>query len=279
MKKNLNEIEFYELSSKMRIDSLKMGIGTGKLGAHYGGGLSLIEIMNYLYNCATNINKNNLQDDRRDRIIFSKGHGTLALYAALKQIEVLTEKDLLSYKSDNTILYAHPSMNSDIGVEFSSGSLGQGLSLGVGVALSLRKKRQLESKVFVVLGDGECDEGSIWEAAMLAGQHKLSNLIAIIDNNHIQYDDYKNKIITMEPFEERWKSFGWTTFRIDGHNYKELKSAFMLSSNQDGPCVIIADTIKGKGISFMENNHFWHHGIMTAEQEQVAYKELGESNE
>jgi len=277
MKKPLNEKLFYENSRIMRIDCLKMGVKAGLSGAHYGGSFSVIEIMNYLYNHGTNINEDNIAKQCKDRVILSKGHGAMALYAAYKQIGILSDDDLLTFKLDKTNLYAHPSMNKELGIDFSSGSLGQGLSLGVGVAISLLRKEMPEVKVYVILGDGECNEGQIWEAAMLASQLKLNNLIVIVDYNHIQYDDFTANIINLEPFEKRWESFGWNAKRIDGHDFHEINAAFSLKSVK--PYVIIADTIKGKGISFMENNHFWHHGILNKEQEIEAYNELGKKYE
>ena len=259
-------------AKKMRIQAVEMTYQTGKTGAHIGGGLSLIEIMAVLYLGILKFDKDDLQSENRDRLIFSKGHGTLALYTAMEQAGLLSADDLRKDKENDSILSAHPSMNPVLGIEFSSGSLGQGLSLGVGVGLALRRKRNLTSKVYVVLGDGECNEGSVWEAAETAAQYNLSNLIAIVDRNRLQYDGDTEAILKLEPFADKWKAFGWETAVVDGHDVKALYQA--LSDSSEGPYVVIADTIKGKGVSFMENNAGWHNGRLNKEQYEKAMQEV-----
>ena len=170
-----------EILKQMRIDLLKMALSAGAQGAHMGGSLSLVEIMAVLYLDVMKFNLQNMKDEARDRLIMSKGHGVMAQYAALKQVGVLSEEDILTYKANDSKVAAHPSLNEQLGIEFSSGSLGQGLSLGVGTALALKRKNNLSSRVFVVLGDGECDEGSVWEAAASASHFGLNNLVAIVD--------------------------------------------------------------------------------------------------
>lgn len=256
----------------MRKDIIKMGYASGSTGAHFGGGLSLVEIMAVLYGKIMNFNKENPTDEKRDRLILSKGHGIMAQYAALKQLGLLSANDLLTFKNNNSFLPAHPSMNPKLGIEFSSGSLGQGLSLGVGTAIALRQKGNINSRVFVILGDGECDEGTIWEAAMSAAHYKLNNLIAIIDRNHLQYDGNTEDIMPLNDLEFKWKAFGWKTIKCDGHNQEELIQT--LSSQYEQPLVIIANTIKGKGISFMENKPQWHNGVLTKSMYEIALTEL-----
>lgn len=257
---------------QMRKDSLRMSLAAGAAGAHYGGGLSMIEIMDVLYLAIMKLDRDNPSAETRDRFILSKGHGTLALYAALKQVGFVTDDDLDTFKTNNTFLYGHPSMNIPKGIEFSSGSLGQGLSLGVGSCLALQRKGNKTSRVFVLLGDGECNEGSVWEAAASATHYNLGQLIAIIDKNNLQYDGETNKVLSMDKLEEKWRSFGWSTLVIDGHSVEQLYGAFTME--HDKPLAIIANTVKGKGISFMENNPLWHHSKLSQKQYEDAMKEL-----
>ena len=260
-------------AKEMRKKSLEMSVNAGSTGAHLGGGLSMIEIMATLYVGVMNINKNNLTDELRDRFILSKGHGVLALYTALNQVGILSNEQLATFKSNDTVLYGHPSMNPEIGIEFSSGSLGQGLSLGVGSAIALKRKNNDKSRVFVLMGDGECNEGSVWEAAASATHYKLNNLVAIVDKNGLQYDGDTKMVLSMDNMPEKWKAFGFEVFDIDGHNVEELYKALTFKT-VDKPIAIIANTIKGKGVSFMENNPLWHHSRLTKEQYEAAIAEM-----
>lgn len=265
-----------ELNAKcleMRRDVITMADAAGDMGLHFGGTLSMIEITAALYFEVMNINKDILQADERDRVIVSKGHGVPAVYSALKHIGVLTEDDLMTFKSPNTNLYGHPCKNPEIGIEFSTGSLGQGLSLGVGTAIALKHKGNNSSRIFVILGDGECDEGSVWEAAMSANQYKLDNLVAIIDRNKLQYDGDTEDVMKIESLAAKWESFGWETMTIDGHDVEACCNAF--SHKSDKPLAIIANTVKGKGISFMENDPGWHHKKMSKDETAKAKEELG----
>ena len=205
-------------------------------------------------------------------MVFSKGHGALALYTAMWQAGILSNDDLESFKHDESSISAHPSMNSKIGIEFSSGSLGQGLSLGVGVGISLKRKNLLDPKVYIILGDGECNEGSIWEAAAYASHMNLDNIVVIIDNNRLQYDGTTDDILSMNPMEDKWKSFGWDTVTVDGHDTEMLYNE--LSKSHSRPLAVIANTIKGKGVSFMENNPLWHNGKLSEKQYEQAISEV-----
>lgn len=258
-------------SEEMRIDSIKAAYSTGKNGAHIGGTLSMIEIMAALYVGVMNISKDNLHSDDRDRFILSKGHGVLAQYAALKQIGVLDDDELMTFKKLGTRLFAHPSRDLDIGIEFSSGSLGQGISLAVGVALALKKKNN-PAKVYVLLGDGECNEGSVWEAMASAAHFRLNNLIVIIDRNRLQYDGETTEVMSMESLSDKFGAFGFDTVETDGHDIAALLDAFSYSGEK--PYAVIADTVKGKGVSFMENNPLWHNGRLTDEQYNIAMNEV-----
>lgn len=262
-----------EIAKQMRIDAIHLTYSLGHMGAHIGGGLSLIEIMAVLYGRELRINKANLQDEMRDRLILSKGHGTLALYTAMKAVGIISEEELRTYKTRDTFLYAHPSMNLPRGIEFSSGSLGQGLSLGVGTCLGMRRKGNKDSRVFVIVGDGECDEGSIWEAAQSAAHFACNRLITIVDCNGIQYDGSTEEIMGLGKIEEKWKAFGWDVIVVDGHDIKELCEAF--KTKHDKPLAVIAKTVKGKGVSFMENNPLWHNHSLTKEQYEQALAEQG----
>lgn len=258
-------------ASQMRKDALKMALTAGD--AHLGGGLSLIEIMSVLYIGILKYDVKNPEWEQRDRLIFSKGHGVLALYAALYQAGFIKEKDMLTFKKNESYLSGHPSMNVSLGIEFSSGSLGQGLSLGVGCALALKRKLNETSKVYVILGDGECDEGSIWEAAAAASHYNLSHLVAIIDKNGLQYDGSTDDILSMGDLSQKWESFGWECIDVDGHDMSALYQV-LSSPVSNKPLAVIAHTIKGKGISYMENNPIWHHARFTQEQYDKAMLEL-----
>ncbi len=258
---------------RMRRDCLLMAEAAGSTGLHFGGSLSLIEIVATLYLDVMNISKDKMNDPLRDRLILSKGHGVPAVYAALHQMGVISEEELSTFKTDDTRLYGHPCMNPELGIEMSSGSLGQGLSQGVGMALALRHQNNDSSRVFVILGDGECDEGSVWEAAMSAAKFRLNNLVAVVDRNQIQYDGETETVMPLQQFEDKWHSFEWDVLTIDGHDLVQCHEAF--SARSEKPLVVIANTIKGKGISFMEGVPTWHHATMNKAQREQAWEELG----
>ena len=184
-----------------------------------------------------------------------------------------TEKEILTYKATGSVVSAHPSIHqARMGIDFASGSLGQGLSQGVGVALALRRKHNASSRVFVILGDGECDEGSVWEAAAAAAHYGLTNLIAIVDQNHLQYDGPTEKILDLADLAAKWKAFGWMTTSVDGHDIDAVASACEVS--RERPLAVIARTVKGKGVPFMENVPAWHHGVVTQKVFEQAIAEL-----
>ena len=208
---------------EMRIDLLKMGLAAKSAGAHLGGSLSLVEVMAALYGGVMRFDPANPQAENRDRLIFSKGHGVMAQYVALKQVGVLTEEELLTYKTTGSVVSAHPSIHqARLGIDFASGSLGQGLSQGVGVALALRRKQNELVRVFVILGDGECDEGSVWEAAAAAAHYRLNNLIAIIDQNQLQYDGPTAQVLDLSDMTAKWRAFGWEVISVDGHDVEAV---------------------------------------------------------
>ncbi|MFA6409671.1 MAG: transketolase [Gammaproteobacteria bacterium] len=266
--------EIILMAKRMRKNALTIGFAAGNNGAHFGSGLSIMEIMATLYGGIMKFDPNNPRWAERDRFILSKGHGVLGYYTALAEVAIITQEELNSFEKNDGILSGHPAMNMDKGIEFSAGSLGTGLSFGVGIALAGKKDRA-DYKVYVLLGDGECNEGSVWEAAMAASHFKLNNLVAILDYNKMQSDGDSKNIIDMGNVKDKWSSFGWETKEVDGHNVSELYSAFSHDQSSLGrPYIVIAHTVKGKGVSFMENNKDWHHGRLTEKQYSQAISDL-----
>ncbi|MBO6179399.1 MAG: transketolase [Selenomonadaceae bacterium] len=257
----------------MRKTALKMAYESG-ISAHIGGGLSCIDILAVLYGEIMNVANRALTFAEKDKFIMSKGHGVLGLYAALAEFGVISKEILSTFQKDGSDLIAHPVMNEALGLESSSGSLGQGISMGVGLAL-LAKRKNYSYEVFVICGNGECNEGSVWEAVMSAVQFELDNFTVIIDDNGMQSDGAsKNIMDTSGKYFKMFNALGLDTREIDGHNtneiLKELKKSVMVGK----PRAIIAHTVKGKGISFMEGNNEWHHNRLTEKQYLAALGEL-----
>lgn len=244
------------------------------LSTHLGGGLSMVEIMATLYQSVLRFDKNNPRWQDRDRFILSKGHGVLGYFSALVAAGIISKEVYATFQTNESDLIAHPVMNLDLGIESSNGSLGQGLSMGVGLALAALKKK-MSHKVYVYLGDGECNEGSVWEAVMLAPQLKLSNLVAIVDYNRLQSDGDGKSIIDFGNLSQKWNSFGWDAYDVDGHDIDQLLNVFQVPPHQEKPRVVVANTVKGKGISFMEGNNEWHHNRLTKTHYERALAELG----
>ena len=238
-----------------------MAFTAGASSAHIGGALSIADIMSVLFVTKMRFKEKDPLFNNRDRFILSKGHACLAYYASLFEKKLLDKNDLLTFEKNGSDLLGHPVRNMKKGIEFSTGSLGMGLSLGIGVALSLKKKK-LDNHVYVVLGDGECNEGSVWEAAMSASHFKLNNITVFIDNNNFQQTGSNDQIMSLGDLANKWKSFNWNTITIDGHDFDQINQSFENKSS-DLPNAIIAKTIKGKGISIFENNNNWHHAVIT----------------
>ena len=262
-----------EMAKRMRKKALDMALNAGAGSSHFGGGLSIIDITATLYGAIMNLDQKNPKWDNRDRFILSKGHGVLGYYTALSEIGFIPEEDLESFEKDGTYLFGHPVMNRSKGIEFSNGSLGMGLSLGIGVALA-GKRKNIDYKVYVLMGDGECNEGSVWEAAMAGPHYKLDNLVAILDKNNLQQTGTNSEIMSVGNLASKWKSFGWQVIEIDGHNVPEIYETFLSVKNQNGPVAIVANTVKGKGFSFAENNNAWHHAPLSSSQYEAALEEL-----
>lgn len=241
---------------------------------HIGGALSMVDILAVLYSDVLRLNPKDPNWAERDRFILSKGHGALSYYAALFARGFISLETFETFQSNRSDLTAHPVLNMSMGIESSNGSLGHGLSMGVGIALA-GKARARAYKVYVMLGDGECNEGSVWEAAMSAANFKLDNLIAIVDKNDFQNDGASINVMEPGYFEDKWGSFGWNAISVDGHDVEAIYRALTLQNIIGKPKVLIAKTIKGKGFSFMENNADWHHNRLTKTQYDLAVKELG----
>jgi transketolase len=248
---------------------------TGRAGSgHPGGSLSAVEILIALY---FKVMRHKPQDPRwseRDRFILSKGHAAPALYATLAECGYLPLEELATLRQMDSCLQGHTDCTLTPGVEMSAGALGQGLSFAIGVALAGRLNSK-DYRTYVLLGDGECDEGQVWEAAMSAAHFKVDNLTAIVDNNGQQIDGWNREVMSLDPFPAKWQAFGWQVIEVEGHSIPQLTQAFDKAKKIKGqPAVIIAHTVKGKGVSFMENNPYFHGTAPTAEETKLALKEL-----
>lgn len=240
---------------------------------HPGGSLSAVEIVTALYfGGFLRYDAANPEWEDRDRFILSKGHGVPVQYAALAEAGMLPVEELKTLRKIDSRLQGHPVLGTAPGIEASTGSLGGGLSIGLGMALAAGMDGK-DTRVYVLLGDGECQEGQIWEAAMAAGHHRPENLIAIVDNNKFQLDGATSEILGLEPFAEKWKAFGWTVKEIDGHDLGAVIDGLDWALDQSGPACVIAHTVKGKGVSFMEGENAYH-GVAPTEEELA--KALGE---
>jgi transketolase len=252
---------------RLRLMALKMAYHSGKNGAHLGGGLSTIEIFATLYGDVLNLT----DKENRDRLIVSKGHCVLAYYTALFEAGYLSQEDIDSFEKNGSPFHGHATRNLQKGIDFSGGSLSMGISFAVGVALSCKRKK-LDNRVYALIGDGECDEGLVWEAAMAASAFQLDNFVVIIDCNKIQYDGFTSEIMNLDSLGAKFKAFGFQVTEVDGHNCSEL--SHVLHTKVNKPYCIIANTIKGKGISFMENKKEWHHAVLPIDLYEQALKEL-----
>ena len=267
----IKNIENFALQVRRHI--LEMAVSAGADSAHFGGALSITEIVSTLFAYQMKIDKKNPKWEERDRFILSKGHACLVYYAALCEVGYISNNELKTFEKNDTNLLGHPVINRNLGIDFSNGSLGMGLSLGIGVAISSKKKKK-NFNVYVIVGDGECNEGSIWEGAMAAPNFKLDNLYVIIDKNNFQQTGSNKEIMNVGNLKDKWSSFGWHTTELDGHNIRDLYNFFKENNKITKPKAIIANTIKGKGFSFSENNNDWHHSILSKSIYEKALKEL-----
>lgn len=265
------ELELMAKNIRMDIIRAVHAAGSG----HPGGSLSATDIVTALYFREMNIDPANPKMGQRDKFILSKGHAGPVQYAALAEKGFFPKEDLLTLRKLGSKLQGHPDMKKVPGVEMSTGSLGQGFSVSVGMAIANRLDDS-QGRIYVLLGDGELQEGIVWEAAMSAAHYGLDNLTAIIDWNGLQIDGKNDDVISVSPVDEKFKSFGWNVICIDGHNFDEIIGAFNKARNTSGkPTVIVAKTIKGKGVSFMEDNAGWHGKAPSDEEAKKAVEELG----
>lgn len=248
------------------------GVHSAKAG-HPGGSLSCADILTYLYFAHMNVDPKNPKMPNRDRLVLSKGHAAPALYSVLAQKGYFEVETLKTLRHIGSILQGHPDMKNIPGVDMSTGSLGQGISCAVGMALSSKHFGD-NYNVYTILGDGEIEEGQVWEAAMFAANKKLSNLTAFVDYNNLQIDGTIEEVNSAYPIDEKFKAFNWHTITIDGHDFEQIENALKEAATVDKPVAIIAKTVKGKGVSFMENQCGWHGVAPNDEQYEQAMSEL-----
>lgn len=257
--------------------TVRMGVIEGVFNAksgHPGGSLSVADILTYLYFDHMNVDPKNPKDENRDRFVLSKGHTAPALYAVLANKGFFSVSEIKNLRKPGAMLQGHPSMNRTPGVDMSTGSLGQGISTAVGMALAGKIDKK-DYRVYTVLGDGEIEEGQVWEAAMFAAAKGLDNLCAVVDNNNLQIDGSIAEVNSPYPIPEKFRAFGWNVIEIYGHSFDEIDAAFKAAAEFKGkPTAIIAKTVKGKGVSFMEDQCSWHGTAPNAEQYEQAMNEL-----
>lgn len=267
--KRKNELQ--QIACRIRLGIIE-GVHAAKSG-HPGGSLSIADILAYLYFEHMNINPAEPKAPGRDRLVLSKGHAAPALYSALAERGYFDRAELLRLRHIGSILQGHPDMKHIPGVDMSSGSLGQGISAACGMALSAKHFGD-SFRVYTILGDGEIEEGQVWEAAMFAGNKGLSNLTAFVDLNRLQIDGTIDEVNSAEPVDKKFEAFNWYVIKINGHDFEQIESAFKEAETVDKPVAIIAETVKGKGVSYMENAVGWHGSAPNDEQYEIAMNEL-----
>lgn len=273
----MNNNELQLAANRIR-KGILAAVHSAKAG-HPGGSLSSADILTYLYFKELHIDPKNPKDPERDRFVLSKGHAAPGLYSTLAARGYFDEKELLTLRKIGSFLQGHPDMKGTPGVDMSTGSLGQGVSAAVGMAIA-GKLSAADYRVYALLGDGEIQEGQVWEAAMLAGHRKLDNLVVIVDNNNLQIDGCIDDVCSPYPIDKKFEAFNFNVINIDGHSFEEIEKAFEEAKNTKGkPTAIIAKTVKGKGVSFMENQSAWHGTAPNDEQYEVAVKELERAGE
>ncbi len=261
-----------QAASNIRLGALECVYSANS--GHPGGSLSIADVLAYLYFEKMNINPENSKDPERDRFVLSKGHACPAVYSALAHKGFFSKELLKTFRNKDSILQGHPDMKNVPGIDMSTGSLGQGISAACGMALT-GKVSNSNWRVYTILGDGECEEGQVWEAAMFAAHYKLDNLLAFVDFNGLQIDGPVTEVINPTPFDEKFKAFGWNVVLADGHDFDSIEKAVSECEKVKGkPSVIVLKTIKGKGVSFMENKVEWHGTAPNAEQYETAVAEI-----
>lgn len=267
MEQLISDLKLHALNARRSIITIAARAGS----AHIASSLSPVDILTALY---FKVMKGGIDDPERDKLVFSKGHGGLGLYCVLAERGLISRDDLEKYGQAGTVLAVHPIRGSVPAIEATTGSLGHGLGMGLGLALA-QKCDRISARTFVLLSDGECDEGSTWEAIMLAGHLKLDNLVAIVDYNKIQSFGNVKDILDLEPFADKWRANHWNTIEISGHDFEQIIPALSGSLSEPGkPTVVIANTIKGKGVRFMENKLEWHYLNVKMEDLEKTLKEV-----
>lgn len=261
-------------ATEMRKEILEMIVSVK--GTHIASSFSILDIVLFLYDSVLRIDPKNPNDIKRDKFVLSKGHGVAALYSVLAEYGFFPKQVLKSFCSEGSILGGHPDSLRIPGVETSTGSLGHGFSVAVGFALA-NKINKIASHVYCLISDGECNEGAIWEATMVAAHHKLDNLVLILDDNKLMISGFTKDILNPLSFARKFRAFGWNTIEIDGHNFNEMSKVFDKAPIKNGkPTIIIANTIRGKGVSYMENAREWYSMLPNEEQMDMALKELND---
>lgn len=267
----ISKKEIYQKALFSRKRIIELGYGTGRNGAHFGSSLSLVDLIVNIYGIFFNNGVERCNHSNRNKFILSKGHGALGYFSVLEAFGFMDSTETSGFEKNGTNIFAHAHKNLKHGIEYSGGSLGLGVSFGVGMSIANRIKH-IHSNVIVLVGDGECDEGIVWEALMSASNYDLKDFILIVDRNGLQSDGEKIGIMDQKDLCKKLASFGFSVHEIDGHNHNQIQNALL--NQDDMPKAVVANTIKGKGISFMENNGDWHHGSLTEEQYHLAIKEL-----
>ena len=268
----MTNLELQKMAVEVRKGAVT-GVYNAKSG-HPGGSLSAADIITYLYFEEMNVDPKNPKKEDRDRFVLSKGHVAPALYGALAMKGYFPEEELLKLRKTGQMLQGHPDMKGTPGIDMSAGSLGQGISVAVGMSLSAKLSNE-DYRVYTLLGDGEIQEGQVWEASMFAGHRKLDNLVVIVDNNNLQIDGSIEDVCSPYPIADKFKAFNFHVIEIDGHDFDAIEAAFKEAKQTKGmPTAIIAKTIKGKGVSFMENQASWHGAAPNDEQYAVAMEDL-----
>ncbi|MGY0373284.1 transketolase [Clostridium sp. JNZ J1-5] len=274
MAKDINELK--QIAKEIRKDIITMLTESGS--GHPGGSLSAVEILTTLYFKEMNVNPEDPKNSDRDRFVLSKGHAAPVLYSTLAEKKFFNKEELMGLRKMGSMLQGHPNMNYVPGIDMSTGSLGQGISTAVGMAIAgkLDKKNY---RVYSLLGDGELEEGQVWEAAMAAAHYKLDNLTAFVDYNSLQIDGRIQDVMSPDPIDEKFKAFGWHVINIDGHDFEAIINAIDEAKNtKEKPTMIVAKTVKGKGVSFMEDEAAWHGSTPNKEQCEQALREIGGEN-
>ncbi|NUO09446.1 MAG: transketolase [Candidatus Brocadia sp.] len=273
--KNLQRLDTKSLEERAKVIRRHIIRMLAKAGSgHPGSSLSTVDLLVALFYNKLRHNPHIPTWSDRDRFILSKGHGCPALYATLAEMDYFDRDKLNTLRQFGSILQGHPCMKTTPGIEISGGSLGQGLSVGLGIALAAKLDKK-DYRTYVMLGDGEIEEGQIWEAAMAASHYKVDNLCAILDQNGLQIDGFIHEIMSSHPIPDKWRGFGWHVIEIDGHNYDAILAAYDEAEKiQERPTVIVAKTVKGKGVSFMENQADWHGKAPSKEDAERALAEL-----